>query len=135
MLRVAGIYETEPVGVRDQPWFLNTAVEVSTELPPKMLLAAVKSVEESAGRTPSYRWGPREIDIDILLYDGEHFSDDELTIPHPRMRERLFALLPLRELRPEWRDDEGIGIDALIERLGGTAEVRPYPGNLMPEPS
>ncbi len=135
VLRVASIYETEPVGVRDQPRFLNTAVEVSTELPPRTLLAAVKSVEESAGRTPTYRWGPREIDVDILLYDGERFSDGELTIPHPRMQERLFALLPLRELYPDWRDEQGIGIDALIERLRGTAEVRPYPGNLMPEPS
>lgn len=125
--RVARVFETEPVGVRDQPWFLNTVVEVSTELSPQALLAAVKAVELSVGRTPTYRWGPREIDVDILLYDGEKISDEQLILPHPRMRERLFVLLPLRELYPTWRDAEGVGIDPLIERLRGTAEVRPYP--------
>ncbi len=125
--RVAGLYETEPVGVRDQPWFLNSVVEVSTNLSPEALLDAVKEVERSAGRTPTYRWGPREIDVDILLYDGVKLSDERLTIPHPRMRERLFVLLPLQELRPDWRDEQGVRIDELIERLRGTAEVRPYP--------
>ncbi|MHB0870391.1 MAG: 2-amino-4-hydroxy-6-hydroxymethyldihydropteridine diphosphokinase [Chloroflexota bacterium] len=131
VLRAAGVYETEPVGVRDQPWFLNTVVELSTGLSPQELLAAVKGVERSVGRTPTYRWGPREIDVDILLYEGAAVSSDELTIPHPRMRERLFVLLPLRDLCPEWRDAEGAGIDELIERNRGTAEVRPYPERIL----
>ncbi|MHB8992389.1 MAG: 2-amino-4-hydroxy-6-hydroxymethyldihydropteridine diphosphokinase, partial [Chloroflexota bacterium] len=75
VLRAAGVYETEPVGVRDQPWFLNTVVELSTGLSPQELLAAVKGVERSVGRTPTYRWGPREIDVDILLYEGVEISD------------------------------------------------------------
>ena len=124
--RVAGTYETEPVGVRDQAWFLNTVAEVSTELSPHELLEAVKAVERAVGRTPTYRWGPREIDVDILLYDDLRLADDRLTVPHPRMAERLFVLLPLRELRPDWRDDRGVGIDELIEGLEGGPEVRVY---------
>ncbi len=131
VLRTAGVYETEPVGVHDQPWFLNSVVEVSTELSPGELLAAVKGVERSVGRTPTFRWGPREIDVDILLYQGVQVAGEELTIPHSRMRERLFVLLPLRDLCPDWRDAEGVGVDELIERLRGTAEVRPYPERLL----
>ncbi len=125
--RVAGLYETEPVGVRDQPWFLNTAIQVSTRLSPREVLAAAKAVEAAVGRTATYRWGPREIDVDVLLYDDLAMSDQDLTIPHPRMTERLFVLLPLRDLMPRWCDAGGTGIDALIERLSGTSEIRPYP--------
>jgi 2-amino-4-hydroxy-6-hydroxymethyldihydropteridine diphosphokinase len=124
--RVSGVYETEPVGIRDQPWFLNAVVEVSTSLPPADLLRAVKGVEASAGRTPTFRWGPREIDVDILLYEGERIDSEELTVPHPRMQERRFVLLPLRELLPGWTDADGVGIDGLIAALAGGAEVRPY---------
>ena len=127
LLRVAGVYETEPVGVREQPWFLNSVVEISTTLSPDELLAAAKWVERSVGRTPSYRWGPREIDVDILLYEGVEMSSEQLTVPHPRMRERLFVLLPLRELWPDWRDAQGVGIDQLIDQLWGKDEVRPHP--------
>ncbi len=131
VLRVAGVYETEPVGVRDQPWFLNSVAEVSTTLSPEDLLVAVKDVERSVGRTPTYRWGPREIDVDILLYDGAQIAGDRLTVPHPRMQERLFVLLPLRELYPDWRDGSGVGLDELIEKVRGTAETRPYPERIQ----
>jgi 2-amino-4-hydroxy-6-hydroxymethyldihydropteridine diphosphokinase len=124
--RVSGVYETEPIGVRDQPWFLNAVVEVSTTLSPQELLRAAKGVEAAVGRTPTRRWGPREIDVDILLYDGERVETEELTIPHPRMGERLFVLLPLRELLPEWTDGAGKRIDGLIEELAGSGEVRPH---------
>lgn len=130
VLRTASLYETEPWGERDQPWFLNSALEVSTTLPPRDLLVAVKGVERAVGRTPTYRWGPREIDLDILLYEGVRWDDEALTIPHPRMRERLFVLLPLRELLPDWHDEDGIGIEELIEGLRGSAEVREFPERL-----
>lgn len=129
--QVAGVYETEPVGVRDQPWFLNAVVEISTMLSPQGVLAAAKRVEEMVSRTPTFRWGPREIDVDVLLYEGEKLSEADLTIPHPRMRERLFVLLPLRELIPTWRDEDGVTIDQLIEKARGTAEVRPYHERLL----
>lgn len=130
VVRVAGVYETEPVGVRDQPWFLNTVIQLSTKLAPPALLAAAKGVEARVGRSVTYRWGPREIDVDILLYEDERWSTEDLTIPHPRMGERLFVLLPLRELDQEWRDPHGVGIDDLIRRLQGTAQLRTYPERL-----
>src|SRR5512137_2744136 len=80
VLRVASVYETEPVGVSGQAWFLNTVVELSTDLSPHSLLEVVKGVERSEGRTPTFRWGPREIDVDILLYEDEEVSDDRLII-------------------------------------------------------
>lgn len=128
--KVGGLYETEPVGVKEQPWFLNTAVRVSTELSPHELLVAAKGVEAAVGRTPTFRWGPREIDVDVLLYDDLRLADATLTVPHPRMAERLFVLLPLRDLHPTWTDPTGAPIDDLIDRLRTTAQVRPYPETL-----
>lgn len=130
VLRTASLYETEPWGERNQPWFLNSALEISTTLPPRDLLGAVKAVERAMGRTLSYRWGPREIDLDILLYEGVRWDAEALTIPHPRMRERLFVLLPLMELLPDWQDEDGTGIGELIEGLRGSTEVREYPAKL-----
>ncbi len=127
---VARVYETEPVGVAEQPWFLNSAVKVRTTLSPHGLLAAGNRIEAEVGRTRTFRWGPREIDVDILLYDEISLDDPDLTIPHPRMTERLFVLLPLRDVHPSWRDASGIPIDELVERLRGAAQVHPYPEHL-----
>ncbi len=122
---VSRVYETEPVGVRDQPWFLNAVVRVTTTLTPRQLLRVAKDIEAKVGRTATYRWGPREIDVDVLLHGEEVVNEPDLTIPHPRMAERLFVLLPLRDLAPGWRDASGVSIDDLVERLRGTEEVRP----------
>jgi len=94
------VYETEPVHVIDQPAFLNMAIQVRTLLAPQPLLGAVKAIERDLGRTQSVRWGPRLIDIDILLYDGLVVDEDGLTIPHPRLAERRFALAPLADIAP-----------------------------------
>lgn len=99
--RVSSFRETEPFGVQDQPVFLNGVVEVDTELDPAALLAAIQQIERDLGRTPTYRWGPRVIDIDILLYDRLRWSTPELTIPHPGLLERPFVTEPLAELAPE----------------------------------
>lgn len=125
---LSSLYETEPVGYAEQGWFINAVVEVSTTLEPRQLLGLVKKVEGQLGRKPSPRWGPRHIDIDILLYGEAQASSPELTIPHPRLRERLFVLLPLQELCPDWRDEGGQSIDELIEALRGSAEVRRVDG-------
>ena len=130
--KAGGLYETEPVGVKEQPWFLNTVVFICTELSPHELLAAAKQVEATVGRTTTFRWGPREIDVDVLLYDDLRLADDILTIPHLRMAERLFVLLPLRDLYPTWTDPTGVGIDDFIARLRPTTQVRPYPETLNP---
>lgn len=97
----SSVYETDPVGKTDQPKFLNAAVEIETPLGPKELYAEIKMIEQKLGRTTTERWGPREIDVDLLLYDGLVFQDDEVTVPHPEMERRKFVLVPLKEIAPD----------------------------------
>jgi 2-amino-4-hydroxy-6-hydroxymethyldihydropteridine diphosphokinase len=101
LLRVSSLYETEPWGVTDQPKFLNAACAADTGLSPQELLQFTQSIELDLGRVRSARWGPREIDIDILLYDDLVIETRDLTVPHPRLRERAFVLVPLVEIAPE----------------------------------
>ena len=117
--RRSPLYETAPVGPPDQPWFLNAVLEAETRLDPTALLAAAKAVEGAAGRQPGPRWGPRAIDVDILLYDDRRIDqpDPWLTIPHPELWRRLFVLVPLRDLRPDLRGPDGRPIDAWIADL------------------
>lgn len=98
VLRCSRVYETEPWGVANQPRFLNCVLEVGVSLPPEELLARCKDAEEHLGREPGIRWGPRLIDLDILLYDNLLVDLPHLTIPHPRLHLRAFALVPLAEL-------------------------------------
>ena len=99
---VSSIYESEPVGYRDQPWFLNIVSCGYTELNPLRLLDYVKHMEEQLGRMLSFRNAPRPIDIDILFYGDETVETDLLTIPHPRIAERAFVLAPMVELEPDF---------------------------------
>jgi 2-amino-4-hydroxy-6-hydroxymethyldihydropteridine diphosphokinase len=94
----SGVYESDPYGNPDQPKFLNACLEVETSQAPPDLLDSVKEVERRLGRSASERWGPREIDIDILVYDGLVFSNDRVTVPHPDLEQRRFVLVPLREI-------------------------------------
>jgi len=105
ILRQSRVIETEPWGVTDQPRFLNQVLEVEWLSSPRQLLAAAKAVEREGGRKPSRRWGPRTIDIDILLFDDVSLSEPDLQIPHPRTAERPFVVAGLRELgvKPEIR--------------------------------
>lgn len=98
---VSSLHETAPWGVLDQPVFLNAACLLETGLSPQQLLAAIKRIERAMGRAPAVRYGPRIIDVDILLYDDLILSGERLTIPHPQMHERSFVLLPLREIAGE----------------------------------
>ena len=102
--RVSGFYETEPVGLREQAWFLNLAAEFETELFPQQLLRRTQRVERELGRKRGLVNGPRTIDVDILLYGDSVVQTAELDIPHPRFRERRFVLAPLAELKPGLRD-------------------------------
>lgn len=104
LLRVSSLYETEPVGLREQRWFLNLVAEFETDLFPKQLLHRIEKIERDLGRKRTVRNGPRTIDIDILLYGNSVVSTEELEIPHPRYRDRRFTLAPLTELNPELRD-------------------------------
>jgi len=101
VVAVSELRETEPVGVTEQPAFLNGAVALETELSPRQLLAALLAIERELGRERRERWGPRTIDLDLLLYGGETVDEPGLTVPHPRLHERRFALEPLVELDPE----------------------------------
>ncbi len=98
---VSAVYDTEPWGVVSQPRFLNIVLEGETELAPHALLDSVKSIERAMGRTEGVRYGPRVIDIDILLYDNARIPGEVLEIPHPRLHERRFVLQPLAEIASE----------------------------------
>lgn len=98
LVRESSIYETDPVGYTDQSQFLNMVVEVDTELNPSQLLEVCQSIERSLGREREIRWGPRTVDLDILLYNDEIVETKQLTVPHPRMHERGFVLVPLAEI-------------------------------------
>ncbi|MGE5808204.1 MAG: 2-amino-4-hydroxy-6-hydroxymethyldihydropteridine diphosphokinase [Nitrospirota bacterium] len=101
VVRVSSFYCTEPVGYADQEPFLNAVAELETDLSPLALLAACHVIEEELGRNRLFRWGPRTIDLDILLY-GDHVVDTgELTVPHALMAERRFVLTPLNEIAPD----------------------------------
>jgi 2-amino-4-hydroxy-6-hydroxymethyldihydropteridine diphosphokinase len=97
----SSLYETEPWGAKDQPLFINMAVEIETALSPPELLNMIKETEKEIGRKPSSRWGPRIIDLDILLFNSTVVEDDSIRIPHPLMHERDFVLKPLSEIAPD----------------------------------
>ncbi len=103
VMAVSSFYETEPVEFAAQPWFLNCAVELDTEKMPKQLLAAILDIEKEMGRRRVQKKGPRTLDIDILLFGNSVIKTQGLTIPHPAMHERRFALEPLAEIAPEAR--------------------------------
>jgi len=95
---ISSVYETKPQYVREQPLFLNAALQATTSLAPHDLLSFLKSTEEKVGRIPSFPNGPRTVDLDILLYDDVVLHSPTLTIPHPRMSERAFVLTPLNDI-------------------------------------
>ena len=97
----SGFYETEPVELRDQPWFLNSVIELETRLSPQGLLRKVLAIEQEMGRIRTRDKGPRSIDIDILLFGGEVVEERGLKIPHPAMYQRRFVLEPLAEIAPD----------------------------------
>jgi len=99
--RLSEVIDTEPWGVTDQPPFLNQVLEVEWDGSARELLEAAKAAERAAGRRPTYRWGPREIDIDVLLFGDERIDEPDFKVPHPGLWERDFVLRPLGELRPD----------------------------------
>ncbi|WP_053216909.1 2-amino-4-hydroxy-6-hydroxymethyldihydropteridine diphosphokinase [Virgibacillus senegalensis] len=98
--KISSIYETLPVGYTDQDKFLNMAVEINTTLSPRELLEYCLAIEAGKGRKRDVRWGPRTLDLDILLYNQENIKTEQLIVPHPRMHERAFVLIPLQDLNP-----------------------------------
>jgi 2-amino-4-hydroxy-6-hydroxymethyldihydropteridine diphosphokinase len=122
---VSPVYETDPVGFADQGSFLNCVFRFETELKPKDLLSTVKGIEGLVGRTPTFPNGPREIDIDILLYGDLVMASEVLTIPHPRMAERAFVLVPLADIAPDVAHAaSGLTVAELLDSVDGKEGVR-----------
>jgi 2-amino-4-hydroxy-6-hydroxymethyldihydropteridine diphosphokinase len=116
---LSGVYETEPVGGVEQDPYLNAVAAVRTTLDPHRLLTTVQAIEERHGRDRSHeqRWGPRTLDIDVLLYGERTIEDDALVVPHPRLRERAFVLVPLMEVMPAGALPDGTRLSALVAAL------------------
>lgn len=127
LLRSSPVYRTRPVGKVDQDWFLNQIVEIATTLPPDGLLDVCQEIEKRLGRVRHERWGPRTIDLDILVYGSTVSDDPRLTLPHPRMLERAFVLVPLADLAPDLVV-AGRTVAEHLARLPGDelAGVQPY---------
>lgn len=122
--KVSSLYATSPVGGPPQRSFINIALGISTELTPQELLATCKDIEHRLGRGESdIRWGPRVVDLDILLFDQEKVSEPDLEIPHPRLTVRKFALVPLLEIEPELTDPWGMPYRDLVDEAEGDVEL------------
>ncbi len=118
LVKVSTVYESEPWGVKEQPTFLNCAVEMKTSLSPEELLSRIKDIERRLGRVERFHWGPREIDIDIILYDELVIESDKLKVPHPFIEKRDFVLVPLLELDEDLVNPKsGVPYRTYLERV------------------
>ncbi|TXK78267.1 2-amino-4-hydroxy-6-hydroxymethyldihydropteridine diphosphokinase [Paenibacillus sp. N3.4] len=120
---LSSIYETEPVGYVDQSAFLNMVIQVRTVLPAEELLFTMLAIENRLGRKRDVRWGPRTIDLDLLIYGEHQLTTPDLIIPHPRMHERAFVLVPLTEVLYNRQDAAFEFISAQLEKLEGKEGV------------
>lgn len=127
VVTASSVYETEPIGYAEQPWFYNLAAEIETDLDPDELLTLTKQVERELNRTREIHWGPRTIDIDILLYDDLVTNGNQLTLPHPEMVSRRFVLEPLVEIAPDLKLPDGRRIADLLPSVSAQ-EVRKVAG-------
>lgn len=122
---ISNWYETAPVPVSDQPWYLNVVAVATTGIDETMTLAALHRIEARFGRVRGVRNAARVLDMDLLDFAGKHSPDPALTLPHPRMHQRAFVLLPLRELCPDWcHPVSGININELIAQLPSCQQIR-----------
>ena len=124
ILTRSGWYRSEPVPRSDQPWFVNAVASIATELAAKDLLVVLQAIERQFGRVRGEPNAPRSLDLDILDYDGELMSDTSLVLPHPRLHERRFVLIPIAEIAPDWRHPIfGLTAAQLLARLSSEQQV------------
>jgi 2-amino-4-hydroxy-6-hydroxymethyldihydropteridine diphosphokinase len=114
LIRASAIYETEPVGKIDQPFFLNQVIEIFTNMAPEDLLDRLLQIEQDLGRERQERWGPRRVDLDVLAYGRRQMQTDRLTLPHPELQRRRFVLAPWADIAPEF---EIVGLAATVNEL------------------
>ena len=114
---VSGIYETEPVGGPDQDSYLNIVIELDTDLGARELLEHAQMLEKRANRKREIRWGPSTLDVDVLWVEGENVNEPDLIVPHPRMKERAFVMIPLGELEPQILEDWNDPKEGKVHRL------------------
>ena len=114
---VSPLYRTEPQGVREQPFFLNQIARLVVTIPPLELLAALLGIEDGLGRVRGLRFGPRVLDLDLLLFGNTCMDNERLTLPHPRMLERAFVLVPLADLAPDLVLPQGLTVREALSRL------------------
>jgi 2-amino-4-hydroxy-6-hydroxymethyldihydropteridine diphosphokinase len=126
---VSSLYKTDPIGVTEQDWFLNAVACLYTTLSPTALLNVTQGTEQRLGRVPTFRWGPRCIDIDILLYDDLEVCTPDLIIPHALLHERAFVLVPLHELAPDLSLPSGESVRDILATLStdGVQRLHPFP--------
>lgn len=124
--QVSSLYETEPVGLKEQPSFLNAVIEITTDLAPLELLRVCLDTERQMGRVREVRWGPRNIDIDLLLYHNVEMATATLELPHPRMPDRKFVLIPLAEIAGDCIVYKGKTTQALLDVTGDDSQVNRY---------
>ncbi|MEN6565695.1 MAG: 2-amino-4-hydroxy-6-hydroxymethyldihydropteridine diphosphokinase [Veillonellales bacterium] len=123
---VSSLYETEPVGVKEQPEFLNAVIRIRTQLLPRELLAVCLWIEKKMGRVRLTRWGPRNIDIDLLVYETVELNVPELILPHPRLAARRFVLVPLVEIAGDEIITRGVTPMNLLKQTVDTQKVKLY---------
>lgn len=122
--KVSSLYETSPIGGPPQRSFVNLATRIATTLSPQEMLTICKEIEHRLGRGQSdIRWGPRVVDLDILLFDQEKVSEPDLEIPHPRLSVRRFALVPLLEIEPDVSDPWGMPYREFVDEAEGEVEL------------
>ena len=125
VVRASSLYDTEPVGVEEQPHFLNAVAQLETQLSPHQLLWNLMLIERRLGRVRTQSWGPRTLDLDLLLYEDLVLDDDDLVVPHPELQKRSFVLVPLVELDPMLvHPGTGETMLALLQKLGARPLVK-----------
>ena len=126
--RVSRMYESPPWGITDQPWFVNAVAELESSLSPSALLDCMAAIEAGQGRQRAMQWGPRTLDLDLLAYGSRVIDDTGLTVPHPRLAERAFVLVPWAEIAPDFVVPGLARVEELLEDCQGVADVQPISG-------